>query len=74
MHNGNEIIYNSSGGNIILNSTCKVEGKAIFNNLSKYTLFVNGKIGDGAVINVREDYPSNLYISTDIPAGATVNY
>lgn len=46
------------------------------NNNSSRTVVVKGnvKIGDGAVINIRKDYPSDLYIGTDIAAGATVNY
>ena len=75
LHDGTEITYNCpNDGTISLSRSCTVEGSVTINKLSKYNLYIFGKIGDGATINVREDYPGLLQITEDIPAGATVNY
>ena len=74
---GNKIVFNApNSGSLKCFNTAVIEGVLTVNNKSSKRVNIqeNVNIGNGVIINVREDYPSNLYISTDIPAGATVNY
>ena len=72
-----KVVFNSDhGGDLTINAGSVIDGIVTFNNHSNKMIYVlkGVTIHDGAVINVREDYPSNVSITEDIPAGATVNY
>ena len=73
----NNIVFNAPNmGSLKIYSNVDIKGRLTVNNYSgKYVFVCDGvTIGDGAIINVSAANTKDIKITTDIPAGAVVNY
>ena len=72
-----DLTYNANNaGKLAINAKVNLGKNIIINNNSKRKITINTgiNIGDNVIININKNYPSNINITEDIPAGATVNY
>ena len=73
----NDFTYNAEkAGSLYIGINVDLGKGVTINNHSKRKIRISGNtvIGDGVVINVREDYPSDIEIEKSIPANTIVDY